>query len=111
MKKIETLAVIIIVLCVLSNISPIASTFIGAKFFGDETYGKFNLSIHLMATLTRILSLLVNIAIAIWLFKIARTEKNASPCTWLLFGFFFGLVAPLLFYLLKLYETVKPEEA
>jgi len=59
MKKIETLAVIIIVLCVLSNISPIASTFIGAKFFGDETYGKFNLSIHLMATLTWLTSQLL----------------------------------------------------
>ena len=110
MKKIVTLAVIIIVLCVLSNISPIASTFFGAKFFGAETYGKFNLSIHLMATLTRVLVLSLHIGIGIWLFFLAHRERHTTPWVWCLFGLFFGLVAVILYYLIKIYETVKPSE-
>jgi hypothetical protein len=53
---------------------------------------------------------MVNLAIGIWLFIQARQSKNV-PWIWLLFGLFYGLIAAVLFYIMRIYESKNPQNA
>ena len=55
------------------------------------------------------LSMIFNIAIAIWVFIIAKHYKTI-PFVWALFGLFSGLLAPLLFYAIRIYETLTEQK-
>jgi len=111
MKKIETLAFIVIVLYLLSFAAPLASNFFIAQTYTPTEVGQMRLSLQWVTMFKSILGVLVHIAIGEWLFFVARRERHATPWIWCLFGLFFGLIAVILYYLIKLYESVKPTEA
>jgi uncharacterized membrane protein len=50
-----------------------------------------------------------SILIGIWLFVITKKEKQGTPWFWLLLGIFGGVFAPLLYFILRVYQCVKPE--
>jgi hypothetical protein len=110
MKKIETLAIVIIVLLLVSTLLPWVSNLILPRLYGPKVFGEISFATHGIAMLMHIFRQLLNIGIGVWLFTLAGKEPDATPWTWLLLGIFFGLIAPILFYVIKAYETVKPTE-
>lgn len=46
-----------------------------------------------------------NAVIAIWLFTLAK-RHNMTPWVWVLFSLVGGLLAPILFFAIKIYETL-----
>jgi len=68
----------------------------------------FGLTISEVMTLVTIISpvfkTLTHIVIAIWLFFIAKRDGN-QYFIWAGFGLFFGLLVPLFYYVVKIYET------
>ena len=61
-------------------------------------------------TIRSLISIMVNLAIGIWLFIQARQSNNV-PWIWLLFGLIYGLIAAVLFYILRIYESQRLESA
>jgi len=58
---------------------------------------------------TAIVGIAINIAIAIWLYRVSKRE-NSAPWVWAMFGFLFGILGVILFYTLKIYETLKKKD-
>ena len=50
-----------------------------------------------------------SILIGIWLFVITKKEKQGTPFFWLILGIFGGVFAPLLYFILHIYQCVKPQ--
>ena len=110
MKNIEKLAIVIIVLSIISTLATPLGQIIFSRVFGYETISDIRFMVHSMAMASAVIKPLVYIGIGIWLFILARKEENATPWIWLLFGIFGGILAPILFYLIKVYETVKTKD-
>jgi len=53
---------------------------------------------------------IVYIGIGVWLYLLNRDKQNGLPYVWLLLGYVFGITAPILFFLLKVYENLKIKE-
>lgn len=104
MKSIEKLAIVFIILWTLSLVVNVITPYI------QEITRQYP-SIRFMGfTFSSILRLIVNIGIGIWLFILARREK-ATPWIWLFFGLFAGLVAAVLFFVMKVYESLRPADS
>jgi len=89
------------------TIISIAGTFISnillSRLYGSTQYGQMVLFNKGVASIFLGFKFLVNICIAVWLFVTARENKWA----WLVLGFFFGLLAAIFFYLLRIYDLLK----
>ena len=106
-KKIETLAIVFIVLALLSRISSLGLESWTLIAFGASremetlsAQGKFAL------VLWNLVRVMVNIGIGIWLFILARKEGRAK-WVWGLFGLTGGLTAAVLYVLADLADTLK----
>lgn len=102
-RKIEKLAVLAIVLYVISAIFYT----MGRDLFSElvnvlkwSAADVFLLTIPITA-----ITYAVQIGIAIWLYMLAKKE-NASPWIWALLGLVSGILAPILFYVIKVYEKL-----
>jgi hypothetical protein len=104
MKKLEWLALLIIILHLLTHFLNMFGGALIARLYSPEYVGVISLHMLLMTSARSILSIIVNVVIGIWLFIQARQAKS-TPWIWLLFGLFYGLIAAVLFYLLKIYES------
>jgi hypothetical protein len=103
MKKIEMLAIIAIILYIIAELFQTVG-----HWFIMPLLAYFNWSFQSVALLSvplMIVIMLVNIAIAIWIFIVAKRYQNI-PWVWALFGLTGGLLAPLLFYAMRIYETL-----
>ena len=109
MKNVEKLAIVVIVLMVISTLfQPLQSFFI-ARLYGVEGMRQISSSGHSMVVINVILRWSVQIGVGIWLFILARQEK-ATPWVWLLLSLCFGLLAPILFFIVRIYEKGKENE-
>ena len=104
MKKFEWLALLVIILHVLTHFLNMFGGPLITRLYSPEYVGVISLHMLLMTSARSILSIIVNVVIGIWLFIQARQTKS-TPWIWLLFGIFYGLIAAVLFYLLKIYES------
>jgi len=104
MKSIEKLAIILIILWILSSVLTLIMPFI------REIIRQYPYTMFMSYTVSSILRLIVNIGIGIWLFILARREKS-TPWIWLFFGLFAGLVAAVLFFVMKVYQSVRPADS
>jgi hypothetical protein len=102
-KQIEKLAILAIVLYVAS----VALQLIGKDYITElVNVQKWTpLQVFLLSIPRTAITLAVQIFIAIWLYIIASREKE-SPWIWALLGLVFGLLAPILFYVIKVYEKL-----
>lgn len=103
MKQIEKFLIIIMILTIISIAGTYFFNISLARFYGATEYGKMVLFNKGVASIFLGFKFLVNICIAVWLFVTARENKWA----WLVLGFFFGLLAAIFFYLLRIYELLQ----
>jgi len=109
-KNVEKFAIVAIVLLILSTVpSPLFNVII-AKLYDRPELAQYNILTYMMAMGTAFSRSLVGIGVGIWLFILARRE-NATPWIWLLLGLVFGLMAVVLFFLMKVYESVRPADS
>ena len=106
MKQIEKFLIVIMVLTVISIAGMFSSNILLAKFYGAAEYGQMALFNKLVGSVSLFFKILVNICIAIWLTINARKYK-AQPGAWFVFGIFFGIMAAVLFYLIRIHDLLK----
>ena len=103
MKQIEKFLIVIMILTIISIAGTYFSNILLVKLYGATEYGQIVLFNKVVASIFLVFKFLVNICIAIWLFITAREYKWA----WLVLGFFFGILAAIFFYLLRIYEMLR----
>lgn len=103
MKHIEKFLIVIMILTIISISGTYISNILLVKLYGVNEYGQMVLFNKVVASIFLVFKFLVNVCIAIWLFITAREYKWG----WLVLGFFFGLVAAIFFYLLRIYDLLR----
>ena len=103
MKNIERLAVAAIVLYL---VAAFVRT-LGPWLVGRNEWSP--ISVYLLSVPLMLVMICVNVAVAIWIFIIAK-RHNSIPWVWALFGLVAGLLAPLLFYAIRIYDTQAKQE-
>ena len=106
MKKIEKIAIILIVLWVLTLASNPVITIIMGRLYSPQEFVNITFMQKGLLAARTILGLLVQIGIAVWLFMQAKRDK-AARWVWALFGLTFGISAAILYFLLQLIEEMK----
>jgi len=109
MKNIEKLAIVVIVLLFLTEIPYTLFYSIIYRLYGSEVVQQYRSLMTILAFGFPVSRLLVRIAVGIWLFIQAKRD-DAAPWVWFLFGLVAGLLAAALFYIIKVYEAVRPAE-
>ena len=111
MKGIEKAAIILIILMIATIIFSYLSNFIVVQLYISAFFTSMNLQTKIASGIYLFFTMLVRIGVAIWLFSLAR-KQQAQPWVWCLFGLCFGLIAAVLFYLIRLYDALvsKPPE-
>ena len=107
MKQIEKFLIVILILYLVSIAGSFFSNALLIRFHGPGEYATVGVFSKLMISISLFFKILVHICVAIWLFVAAR-EHKAQPWAWFVFGVFFGLIAAILFYLVRIYETIQP---
>ena len=110
MKKLEWLALLVIILSILTHFLNLFGAALIARLYSPEYVGISNIHFNLMTSARSLLLVIVNVVIGIWLF-IQASRSKSTPWIWLLFGIFYGLIAAVLFYLLRIYESKSPNNA
>ena len=110
MKKVEWLALLVIILCILTHFLNWYGTGLIAKVYGREFANISYAHLKLMTSARFLLLMIVNWVIGIWLF-IQASRSKSTPWIWLLFGIFYGLIAVVLFYLQRIFESKSPDNA
>ncbi len=103
MKHIEKFLIVIMILTIISISGTYLSNILLVKLYGYSMYAEMSLFSKLIASILLVFRFLVNICIAIWLFITARENKWG----WLVLGIFFGILAAIFFYLLRIYEMLR----
>ena len=103
MKHIEKFLIVIMILTIISISGTYFSNLLLVRLYGATEYGQMVLFNKVVASIFLVFKFLVHICIAIWLFITAREYKWA----WLVLGVFFGLVAAIFFYLLRIYDLLR----
>jgi len=106
MKNIEKLALVVIVLTFLAMVTSPLTLILMSRLYGPIEQAQYRGLIHAMALISHLCHSLVSIGVGIWLFILARRE-NGTPWIWLLFGLTVGLIAAVLFFLIKTYEATR----
>lgn len=104
-KRIEQLAIVLLILWVVSLIPNPLTTIVAARMYGHAEFMQFQFLQSALASAQVLLAGAVHIGVGIWLFLEARRGQK-TPWVWLLFGLVFGLVAVVLFLLLQLREEL-----
>ena len=108
MKGIEKVAIILIILTIATIIFSTFSSIFVARIYGPDFLTYMNLQTRIVSGIIFFFGVLVHIGVAIWLVFLARRHQ-AQPWIWCLFGLVFGLIAAILFYLIRIYEGSNPK--
>jgi len=106
MKVIDKFALIMVILLILSLVPNPLFYFLRSELTPEQV-GQYNTLTYIMSLGNALCRSLVCIGAGIWLFILAR-QDNGTPWIWLLFGLTFGLMAVVLFFLIKVYKVVSP---
>lgn len=110
MKKLELSALFLIILLILINFLSFFGNSLIARLYGPQFIANTNFQLKLITSVRSILTTIVNLVVGIWLFIQARQSKG-TPWIWLLFGMVYGLIAAVLFFLLKIHELRRGENS
>ena len=106
MKRIDKLAVVLVVLSILARVSSPVFDFVTLRLFAAREFEAMKFEARAMQTVWAVLDFLVNIAVGVWVFDMARRDKRAK-WVWALLGLTYGILAPLLYVLLNLCERIE----
>jgi len=104
--KINSIAVILIILFILNITGGHLLTPYLTSIFGVEEYEQYSMTINVASIVKLTLGYLLNIVLAIWTFRETK-KQNEKPLIWTVFVLFFGLIAIVLLYLFLLIKELK----
>ena len=113
MKKIEKYSLVILILLVLCPALAQVAGIVHSIILGRSdvaSLGHWALSSSYYGYLIMLLRFAVNILIGVWLFFLARRTPGYAPWFWLMMGVIAGIWAPILFFIIRIYKELKPEE-
>ena len=105
MKKIEVVAVVLIVFWAFALLSNSIMSIIMLVDLYEPERGSSIIRMGVFQVLS-ILHVLVKFGVAIWLFNQAKRDR-ATSWVWGLFGLIFGISAAILYFLMQLIEEMK----
>lgn len=105
-KQVETLAIALIVLTIVTNISSPLSQVMAARLFRNNEVMSMTLEAHAMRWAQALIYYLVNAGLGIWLFLTAK-QAGRAKWIWALFALTYGLSAVILYFVLDLLEQLK----
>ena len=100
MKKYEVVAIVLSILVIISTISTPLYTVVLSRLYGTTMVSSLSIHQHGIVTLQRLVRLLVNIAVAVWLAVQAKRDRCSAPI-WCLFGLLFSVVGAILYFVLR----------
>ena len=74
------------------------NTLRGSMLGSDELY-KLSLNAQFIQIVQNIISILINLIVAIWLYLNAK-RSGRTAIVWFLFGLAFGIIAPILYFVI-----------
>ena len=107
-QKVEKLAILILILFIIVNVSSFFVRFTDF-FFPASISDYFTMQVKLLGSMFFLFGISVNIGSSIWLF-ISAKKLQTQPLVWCLLGLFAGLIAILLWYSIRIYEILKDRE-
>ena len=109
-KHYDKWLVLLVVLWLVAHIpNPLISNLILSRLFFPESFGIMALYDRWAILLTGLLRAIVAVAIAVWLYRVAKREQ-ITPWIWAMFGFIFGVPGAILFFAVRIYEMMKTKE-
>ena len=105
-KRFEKIAIILLILWVLTLIPNPLLNIIAGRLYAHEEYMAFRLLSSSLVSIQALLGLAVQIGVGVWLFTEAKKE-NDTAWLWLVLGLVFGLIAAVLYFLMKIYDELK----
>ena len=110
MKKIDKLAMTLIVLWIISiPASQYLAGFIIPTYVDNQELRHFHVLTRCLAYAQFLIDKLVDIAIAIWLYTTAK-KNFETPWLWALLGLVGGVFAALLYYVKQIYDRPESKE-
>lgn len=109
MKRFEKYAIFVLIVWLLQSPIVYIATSIYYQFFSVEQIGQLGYGTIFYYYTMMLIKSLVNVSIGIWLFAMVKKEKTGTPWIWLTMAVFAGILAPILYFLIRIYKTVKPE--
>jgi uncharacterized BrkB/YihY/UPF0761 family membrane protein len=109
MKNIEKLALLIIVLWVISlPLSSYVGLYLIPEHVSQAELPHLKHLTYIFSWVSIVIGKMVDIGIAIWLFSTARKD-NASAWLWALLGLTSGVLAAVLYYLVRILRAIPGE--
>ena len=106
MKKIEWAALVLVVLWFVAFLVPkYIALFVALKYGAIQELSQVKPFTMLIAYSQYGVTILVQVAVAVWLFLSARRGKE-TPWVWALLGLTYGVFAALLFFVLRIHERL-----
>lgn len=108
LKRFEKAAVVILIIWVVTLIPNRLDLWALVLLYSgkSEELSHFSNLMKILGFTQGLISGAVNIAVAFWMFVQARRD-GAARCVWMLFGLVFGLIAPMLYFLLQLLQELR----
>lgn len=106
MSRIEKFLIAILILTIFCYIVSFIWPFLIARLFTASEVGQFTLFHRQLVYLFLVPKLLVSLCVAFWLYHAAR-QYHANPKGWFIFGLFFGLVALIVFYVVRIHDMIE----
>jgi hypothetical protein len=98
MRKIETAAVVLVIVWLCSVAMPFLNTVWFGHILGARDFSGMSAAAQTGAAVQIIVASLVQIAVSVWIFILAR-RQGGNPWIWALFGLTYGLLAVVTFFL------------
>jgi uncharacterized membrane protein len=109
-KRLEKLAIIAIVLWFASLVLDPILMLLVARLASPESFATVTAIDVMPISIKNIVSILIHIGVAAWLFKQAKRDGN-SPWIWTLFGLVFSIIAVIMYLLSELVQQFKGKES
>ena len=106
--RIEKFLIVILVLTIVGYLGSFLWPLLFARLFTAGEVGQISLFQKQLVVLFLVPKALVCLCVAFWLRRVAR-QYGAHPNGWFIFGLFLGLVALILFYVVRLHDMIEAQ--
>ena len=106
MKTIEKVAILLVILFVVRLLFGYGIGVGLARLLGPAEYGVYKFQLHLASSLQLILSAIVSICVAVWLYRDSKTA-GMNPWVWAVFSLAYGLSAAILYFLIRVLQEIR----
>ena len=104
--RMEKFLIVILVLTIVGYLGMFLWPMLYARLFSAGEVGRISLFQRQLVILSLAPKALICLCVAYWLRRVAR-QYGASPNAWFSFGFFLGLAALVLFYVVRIHDMIE----